>query len=183
MLGWFRERAELKAARELGRRTAETVNSEIDAFMRERFYAVIPNIVGSVIGNLEDPNLPPMVAARADLKGFIENLDYHFRDRVVPQLYGALAEWLRVFANTDKTLFDDTECLIEYKYQQFKRSIAVAAYLHVIDRADDIKAKDDEWRAANPEKAALMPFDYAAAEITDVMRPYLAGPEAAGRAG
>jgi hypothetical protein len=45
----------------------------LEAYARERFYPGIPNIVASVFGDFENTNIPPLVAARIDVKSFIES--------------------------------------------------------------------------------------------------------------
>ena len=65
------------------------------------------------------------------------------------------------------------ERLIEHHYHQLKSALVLAAFRRYLDMSDSLKAADDKWRIANPEKAAQIPFDALGPELGDVLTPYL----------
>jgi hypothetical protein len=153
MFGWLRndEKQKLDEARELGR-VAESANADIDACMKERIYPHIWEMADQVFGDFESPDLPPLVLARSDLKGFVERVDEYVRPTVLPQLRSAVEGWLDV--SKQAGIGAEFERLIEHHYEQFKSSLVLAAYQRLFDITDTLKEADDQWRAANPEKAA-----------------------------
>ena len=100
MFGRFRKNekrfpVENVGAHELGRRTAESANADIEAYM-QRFYPGIRDIGDAVFGDFESTDIPPFVLARIDLKNFLERVDDHLRPNVLPQLRSAMAGWVNV---------------------------------------------------------------------------------------
>ena len=177
MIGWFRKSVkqvpveDIASACELGRRTAESANADIKAYMQTRFYPTIPGTVDAVFGGFESPDVPPFVLARTDLKMFLERLDDELRPRVLPQLLRATAGWDSTMQQAG--LGAEFECLIEQHYNRLKSALVLAAFQRFLDMADILKAADDNWRTANPEKAAQIPFDALGPELGDVVTPYL----------
>jgi hypothetical protein len=177
MFGWFRKNEKqvpvenIASAYKLSRRTAESANADIKAHLQARFYPSIPGIVDAVFGDFESSDAPPLVLARTDLKIFLERLDGDLRPRVLPEL-------LRATAGSGSTMKQaglgaEFECLIEQHYNQLKSALILAAFQRFLDLADILKAADDKWRTANPEKAAQIPFDALDPELGDVLTPYL----------
>ncbi len=177
MFGWFRKtekqvpNEKLVGAFETGRRAAATANADLEAYMRSRFYPHIKGLVDKVFGDFETPEMPPLVVARVDLKNFVDGIDDLLRPRVIPQLREATAEWLGVFQQLGA--IPEFEDLIEHKYAAFKSSVVLAAFQKLLDLTDMLKAADDKWRAANPEKAGNIPVDLLGSELADVLHPYL----------
>jgi hypothetical protein len=179
MFGWFRKNEKqvpaekLVAAHELGRRAAESANADIEAYMQARFYPAVSGLVDAVFGDFETPDIPPLVAARIDLKSFLERIDGDLGTRLLPELRKAMAEWLDVF--TQAGMSAEFAHLIEHHYEKFKSSVVLAAFQKFLDLADTLKAADDKWRTVNPEKAAEIPFDALGPELGDLLAPYLKG--------
>jgi hypothetical protein len=175
LFGWFRKNEkqvpdeDIIDAYELGRRTAQSANADIEAYMQARFYPGITKIADAVLGNLESPDLPPLVLARIDLKSFLEHLDGDLRPRIMPQLRSAMAGWISI----DGGVGSEIERLIEHHYDQLKSSLALAAFQRLLDMADTVKEADDQWRAANPEKAANIPLNLFGPELGDLLAPYV----------
>jgi len=136
----------------------------IEAFMA-RYYSGVPKVAADVYGDFNSPDLPPFVLARADLKNFLEHVDELFRP-LLSQLREATAGW----ADTSKQVGAGQ---IELHYNQFKSASVVAAFQKLLDMTDALKEADDKWRAANPEKAAQIPFDTFSSELSDALAPYL----------
>jgi hypothetical protein len=177
MFGWFRKNEKqvlvenIASAYELGRRAAESVNSDIKAYVHAHFYPSVPAIVDAVFGGFESPDVPPFVLARTDLKTFLERLDGDLRPSVLPQLLRATEGWGSTMKQAG--LGAEFDCLIERHYSQLKSVLALAAFQRFLDMADTLRAADDKWRAVNPEKAAQIPFDALGPELGDVLTPYL----------
>lgn len=177
MFGWFRKNEKqvpvenIVGPYELGRRTAESANADIEAYMQARFYPGIRDLADAVFGDFESPDVPPFVLARIDLKNFLERLDGDLRPRVLPQLRSATAGWVNIAKQAG--VGAEFERLIEHHYDQLKSSLVLAAFQRFLDMADILKEADDQWRAANPEKAAQIPFDALGRELGDVLAPYL----------
>jgi hypothetical protein len=161
MFDWFRKKQvpaeNLVAAYELGRRAADSADADIEAYMQARFYPAVPGLVDVVYGDFESPDIPPLVAARIDLKNFLERTVGNLRPKLLPELRKAMAGWLDAFNQAG--MGAEIEDLIEHHYEKFKSRVALAAFQKFLDLADTLKAADDKWRAANPEKAAEIPVD------------------------
>ena len=176
MFGWFRKNEKqvpvenIVSAYELGRRTAESANADIEAYM-QRFYPGIRDIGDAVFGDFESYDVPPFVLARIDLKNFLERLDGDLRPSVLPQLCSAMPGWVNVAKEAG--VGAEIERLIEHHYDQLKSSLVLAAFQRLLDMTDILKEADDQWRANNPEKAAQIPFDTLGPELGDVLAPYL----------
>jgi hypothetical protein len=168
MLGWFRKK-DSSDPFELGRRVAQSANADLEAYVQARFYPGILNMADVIFGDFENPNVPPLVLARADLKNFVERLDGHLRPSVMPELRSAMAGWI----NMDVGVSSEIERLIEHHFNQFKSNIALAGLQRFLDMTDFLKEADDKWRATNPDKAAQFPFDTLGPELGDVLAPYL----------
>jgi hypothetical protein len=174
MLGWFRKNEKHAEAYELGRRTADSTNADIDAYMQARFYPHIQGMVDRVYGDFESSDLSPLVLARIDLKNFVERgVDELVRPTVLRQLRSAVAGWHDVAKQAG--IEAEFERLIEHHYAQFKSRLVLAAFQRLLDMTDTLKKADDQWRAANPEKAAQIPSDALGPELGDLLAPYLKG--------
>ena len=172
MMGWFRKNEKLEKAYELGRRTFESTNADIEAYMQARFYPHIRDMVERVYGDFNSPDLSPLVLARIDLKNFVERgVDKLVRPTVLSQLRSAMAGWLDLAKQAGTEAQFDR--LIEHHYEQFKSSLVRAAFQRLLDMTDTLKKADDQWRAANPEKAARIPADAFGSELVVLLAPYL----------
>jgi hypothetical protein len=148
----------------------------MEAYMRSRFYPTIPGLVDVVFGDFNHPDVPPLVLARGELKNFLDRIDsgeYDLRPRILANLRVAMAGWLDVL--NEAGVGPVFEQLMEHHYESFKSSAVLAAFQKFLDLTDTLKAADDEWRAAYPEKAAKIPFDYLGPELGDLLTPYLKG--------
>jgi hypothetical protein len=162
----------LDEAYELGHRTFDSTNADIEAYMQEHFYPHIQGLVDRVYGDFKSPDLPPLVLARIDLKNFVERGgDKLLRPHVLSQLRSAVAGWHDVAKQAGVEA--EFERLIEHQYAQFKSRLVQAAFDRLLDMTDTLKKADDQWRAANPEKAAQVPFDALGSELADLLAPYL----------
>jgi hypothetical protein len=179
MFGWFRKKEKqvpaekLVAAHELGRRAAASANADIEAYMRSRFYPAVPSLVDSVFGDFNTPDVPPLVAARVDLKNFLDRIDGDLRPTLLIDLRNAMAGWLGAFNQAG--MGSEFELLIEHHYESFKSSAVLAAFQKLLDLTDTLKVADDEWRAAYPKKADEIPFDTFGPELGDALAPYVKG--------
>ncbi|MGA8696785.1 MAG: hypothetical protein WB689_23695 [Xanthobacteraceae bacterium] len=177
MFGWLRNNEKqlpvenIASAYEFARRTAESASADIKAYVQAHFYPSIPGILDAVFADFENPDVPPFVLGRTDLKIFLERLDDDLRPRVLPQLLRATAGWDSTMKQAG--LGAEFECLIEQHYNRLKSALVLAAFQRFLDMTDILKAADDKWRAANPEKAAQIPFDALGPELGDVLIPYL----------
>jgi hypothetical protein len=146
MFGWFRKNEKqvpvenIVSAYELGRRTAESANADIEAYMR-RFYPGIRDIGDAVFGDFESTDIPPFVLARIDLKNFLERLDGDLRPSVLPQLRSAMVGWVNVAKEAG--VGAEIERLIEHHYDQLKSSLVLAAFQRLLDMTDILKEADD----------------------------------------
>jgi len=166
MFGWFQKK-DKRDAYELGRRAAESMNADMAAFMA-RCDPFIESIGAAVFGDHENPDISPVILARIDLRNFVEHLDDYLGQGVVPEFRAATAEWADVAKQAGVTA--EFERLIQHHLDQFKSKLVRAAFQNLLNRVDALKEADDKWRAANPGKAAQMPFDSLDAELTDLVR-------------
>ena len=186
MFDWFRKNErqvsaeKLVAPQELADRVFHSVNADMEAYMRSRFYPIIPSLVDEVFGDFNHPDAPPLVMARGYLKTFLDRtIGHELRPMLLDHLRKAMAEWLDVFNQAGAGSVFVFEQLMEHHYESFKSSAVLAAFQRFLDLIDTLKAADDEWRAAYPEKAAKIPFDYLGPELGDLLEPYLKGSRAA----
>jgi hypothetical protein len=171
MFNWFRKKErkeDLKAAFDQGQRIGESMSAEIEAYMQEHFYPSIPPLADAVFGSFEDPNMPPFVLARMDLKIYLDGLDNQLRSWVLPQLRTHMAGWLSVGTEFGTEI----EILIDHHFNQFKSALASAAYQHLLDMTDFLREADDGWRTANPEKAAQIPPDAFCSELAEALQAF-----------
>ena len=177
MFDWFRKGKtqvsdeKLSDAYEMGRRAAVSASADLKTYMQARFYPHIPVIIEKVFGEFDTPDMPPLVAARVDLKSFVENIDDLLRPRVVPQIFQEMSRWLDAFKTMG--LATELERLIEHEYESLKSSVVLAALQKLLDLTDMLKEADEKWRATNTEKAADIPVDMFGAELAETLAPYL----------
>jgi hypothetical protein len=149
----------------------DSANAHVKAYMQRCFHPSIPDMVDAVFGDYESPDGPPLLLARTEFKTFLDRLDANLRRRVLPQLLRATAGWDSTMKQAGLGL--EFERLIEQHYNQLKSALVLAAFQRFLDIADGLKAADDKWRSANPEKAAQIPFNALDPELGDVLTPYL----------
>lgn len=176
MFGWFRKSEKrvsdekLAEAYELGRRAAASANADMAAFM-SRFDSAVETVADAAFRNLKDPRLPPLVLARIDLKNFIDHIDEDLGPRVLPQLRSATVKWANAMAQIGAT--PEFERLLQHHCDTLKTKLALAAFQRLLDMTESLKEADNQWRAANPERAAEIGVDALGDELAAALRPYL----------
>jgi hypothetical protein len=165
MFGWFRKRdkkapVEQTEAYRLGRRAAETMIADLDRFMGRHFDPVRDECL-KVLRNcfersFNPPQAPPIIIARIEFKIFSENID-ELRQKVPVHINEAMHDW-RDWSD-EMGLRAEFNQLVNDRVETFISNLTSDSLQMFLDLADDLKAADDRWRAAHPEKSAQFPPD------------------------
>ena len=165
MFGWLRNRekkvpAEQTEAFKLGRKAAASAAADLDRFMRRRFEPVHSGYLKVLRDRIErsfnPPEAPPIIMARIEYKCFLESVD-ELRQKMPPEILAALREWANVADQIgNREQFNE---LINNRVENYMSKLKTDGVQMLLDLVVSLKAADDRWRAANPEKSAQFPPD------------------------
>jgi hypothetical protein len=174
MLGPLRNREKqgpvAQTAQEFESRMAAIMNASVAAYMHSRFYARFQTYLAGLFGETFDsPEVPPLLLARIDFKVFLEHLD-DFRARVLAEALAAMSECNDAAEQASKAA--DFRHLMGEHVDNFKSKLMTSALQKFLDISDCLREADDQWRAANPEKAALFPSDALGDDLKALIRQH-----------
>ena len=162
MFKWLKRKKaippEQTEAYQLGRRAAESMAGDLDAYMRRRFDPVFEDYLNVLRGTVQrcfrSDEAPPLTLAGIEYQIFLENVE-EMKPKMKVEISDALAEWSRTFDEIG--MQSEVEVLIESRIDQFCTDLSLAGLKLLTDYAEGLKDADIQWRKANPVAAADFP--------------------------
>lgn len=146
------------AAFEYGRRVAQTMADQLEAFASSRFEHIKVGYLAILSGNFDAAVVQvehsPLVVARADFSYFNEQVA-DARQKLRSEIKAEMSEWSEVA--TMAGIGDKLNELAEAKLDGFAADMQASGLRLLMDRAEEIKAADDAWRLQFPDRAAKEP--------------------------
>lgn len=153
------EQQKLDDAFEYGRKVAQSMDQEIEQFMRQRFGHVKDAYLKILEGSYHDAKArtdhSPIIIARIDRDLFNENVS-GTRDKMREEILSKMETWQSVMAQMGNT--GDIERLVDSKLDAFESDMNFAGINLFMEHADELKEADDLWRQVNPEQAKQEPL-------------------------
>ena len=151
MFGWRKRTKEIPVeetdAYKFGQRAANSMTSDLDAFMDRRFAGVFENY-------LAGGDAPPLTLARIEFNVFRENVS-EMKSKMTDESLVASLEWVKAFDQVDGG--EGAKLLVTSRGDRFCTDLTLAGLKLLTDYTEGLKDADIHWRKANPELSAKFP--------------------------
>ena len=149
------EKAKLDKAHQFGRDAAASMMRDLDSFIAIRFGHVKEAYLDILRQNVADAMLredhSPILLTRADYSVFLENVE-STKDQMKDEIMAHRAEWIEAFEGMGDA--EQIAQLVDSRLNDFSLDMTTSGLSVITDRAYELKAADDGWRARFPEQAA-----------------------------
>lgn len=157
---------------EFGEKVAESMIADLERFATHRFSQIEDNVLQilatAMQEAIEQNKVPHIILAREELAQFVGSQKDN-RQKLVNEIVEGVSDWRDAFRKIDSDATDqnigngnhDSEGIItklaNARVDQFQLDLNLKALKVLVDNADALKLRDDQWRIDHPDESVNYP--------------------------